>query len=112
VGIALFLSQLAVSKKTCSELRRQYPDYFISKNKVTLKPGAPLAEIFARILDNYQQYPINNIDGLKVDFEYGWVHLRQSNTEPIIRVYAEGTTLALAEEYAGRIIKDISSWVC
>jgi len=112
VGIALFLSQLAVSKKTCSELRRQYPDYFISKNKVTLKPGAPLAEIFARILDNYQQYPINNIDRLKVDFEYGWVHLRQSNTEPIIRVYAEGTTLALAEEYASRIIKDISSWVC
>lgn len=112
VGIALFLSHLALTGKSCSELRRDYPDYFISKNKVTLKPGASLTEIFDRIQDNYQQYPINNIDGLKVDFESGWVHLRQSNTEPIIRVYAEGTTPALAEEYAGRIISDIAEWVC
>jgi len=112
VGIALFLSNLALSKKTCSELRRQYPDYFISKNKVTLKPGARMEEIFTRILETYKQFPINNIDGLKVDFENGWVHLRQSNTEPIIRIYAEGTTPAQAEEYAGRIISELSSWVC
>jgi phosphomannomutase len=112
VGIALFLSQLAVSGKSCSELRHYYPDYFISKNKVTLKPGASLADIFARVQQNYQQYPINAIDGLKVDFEDGWVQLRQSNTEPIMRIYAEGKTLAQAEEYASRIINDISSWVC
>ena len=112
VGIALFLSHLAVSGKTCSELRHQYPDYFISKNKVTLRPGARLDQIFSRVRENYQQYPINNIDGLKVDFEYGWVHLRQSNTEPIIRIYAEGTTPALAEEYSGRIMSDLADWVC
>jgi len=112
VGIALFLSHLAVSGKTCSELRHQYPDYFISKNKVTLRPDARLDQIFSRVRENYQQYPINNIDGLKVDFEYGWVHLRQSNTEPIIRIYAEGTTLTLAEEYSGRIMSDLADWVC
>lgn len=112
VGIALFLSHLALTGKSCSELRRDYPDYFISKNKVTLKPGASLTEIFDRIQDNYQQYPINNIDGLKVDFESGWVHLRQSNTEPIIRIYAEGNSPSQAEEYAGRIISDMAEWVC
>jgi len=112
VGIALFLSNLALSENTCSELRRQYPDYFISKNKVTLKPGASLEEIFTRIHETYKQFPVNNIDGLKIDFENGWVHLRQSNTEPIMRIYAEGTTPSQAEEYAGRMISDISSWVC
>jgi phosphomannomutase len=112
VGIALFLSQLAVSGEACSELRNQYPDYYISKNKVTLKPEAKLSEIFARVQENYQQYPINAIDGLKVDFEDGWVHLRQSNTEPIMRIYAEGKIPAQAEEYANRIINEISSWVC
>lgn len=111
-GIALFLSQLAVSGKTCSELRHQYPDYFISKNKVTLKPGANLADIFARVRDNYKQYPINDTDGLKVDFEHGWVHLRQSNTEPIIRIYAEGVSPSQADEFAKRIMNDISDWVC
>jgi phosphomannomutase len=112
VGIALFLSQLAVSGKACSELRRQYPDYFISKNKVTLIPGASLVEIFTRVRENYQQYPINDSDGLKVDFENGWVHLRQSNTEPVIRIYAEGTSPAQADVYAKRIMDDISDWVC
>lgn len=112
VGIALFLSNLAISKKTCSELRSQYPDYFISKNKVSLKIGTELTDIFSRIREIYQQYPINNIDGLKVEFEHGWVHLRKSNTEPIIRIYAEGNTPAQAEEYAGRIINELSSWRC
>ena len=74
-----------------------------------MKPGANLAEIFSQVRENYQQYPINAIDGLKVDFEDGWVHLRQSNTEPIMRIYAEGKTPAQAEEYANRIISDISS---
>jgi phosphomannomutase len=111
-GIALFLSQLALSGKTCSELRAQFPDYFISKNKVTLKTGSDLKEIFSKVRSAYKQYPVNDIDGLKVDFENGWVHLRQSNTEPIIRIYAEGKSIEQAEEYAGRIINDISSWVC
>jgi phosphomannomutase len=112
VAIALFLSHLALSKKTCSGLRGQYPDYFISKNKVTLKQGASPDEIFTRIQENYDQFPINNIDGLKVDFQFGWVHLRLSNTEPVMRIYAEGRTQGQAEDYAGRIISDISSWVC
>jgi phosphomannomutase len=112
VGIALFLSKLAISKESCSSLRSQYPDYFISKNKVTLKPDASIEEIFSRINVKYKQFPINDIDGLKIDFEDGWVHLRQSNTEPVMRIYAEGKTPAQAEEYADRIIRDISSWVC
>ena len=112
VGIALFLSHLALSNKTCSELRGQYPDYFISKNKVTLKPAVIPDELFSRIRRIYKDLPINDIDGLKIDFEDGWVHLRQSNTEPIMRIYAEGTSPEQAEKYAGLIIHEISEWTC
>ncbi len=111
-GIALFLSHLALSGKSCSELRRQYPDYFISKNKVTLKDGAKPQELFDRVKEQYTDFPVNDIDGLKIDFEDGWVHLRQSNTEPIMRVYAEAVTPEQADKYAGRIIHDISQWAC
>jgi len=112
VGIALFLSHLALSEKSCSELRRQYPDYFISKNKVVLKSGANPGDMFNSIRDIYKNFPLNEIDGLKIDFENGWVHMRQSNTEPIIRIYAEGTTPEQAEKYAGGIISKISQWAC
>jgi len=112
VGIALFLSQLALSNKTCSELRKTYPDYVISKNKVVLKPGVTPEELLSRIKDIYKDFRINDTDGLKIDFDEGWVHLRQSNTEPIMRIYAEGTTRDQAEKYAGDIIGKISQWTC
>ena len=111
-GIALFLTHLAISGKSCSDLRRQYPDYFISKNKVTLKDGAKPQELIDRVKELYSDFPVNDIDGLKIDFEDGWVHLRQSNTEPVMRVYAEAVTPEQADKYAGRIIHDISQWAC
>jgi phosphomannomutase len=112
VGIALFLSQLAISEKTCSELRSHYPDYFMSKNRVMLKPGSSPDELFKKVKDIYKDFPVNDIDGLKIEFENGWVQLRQSNTEPIMRIYAEGRTPEQAEKYAGTIIDQISQWTC
>jgi phosphomannomutase len=112
VGIALFLTQLALSGKTCSELRKTYPEYKMSKNKAVLKAGTVTEEMFAFIKEKYAALPMNDADGLKIDFEDGWVHLRLSNTEPIIRIYAEGTSETRASDYASRIIKDISHWTC
>jgi len=112
VGIALFLSHLAISAKSCTQLRQQYPDYKMSKNKVSLKPGASTERMFAEIKDKYGAFPINDMDGLKIDFKDGWVHLRLSNTEPIMRVYSEGKSEKQAEEYAADVIRDISQWVC
>jgi phosphomannomutase len=112
VGIALFLSQLALSEKSCSDLRSHYPDYFMSKNRVMLKPGSSPDELFKKVKDIYKDFPVNDIDGLKIEFENGWVQLRQSNTEPIMRIYAEGKTHEQAEKYAGTIINQISQWTC
>ena len=112
VGIALFLSHLAVSGLSCSGLRAQYPDYYISKNKVTLKPGATPKDVFDRIRDAYKNFPINDADGLKIDFEEGWVHLRQSNTEPIMRIYAEGKSAEQAEQFAAGVKAEISDRAC
>jgi phosphomannomutase len=112
VGIALFLSHLALSKMKCSELRKQYPDYLISKNKVTLKPGTTPESIIGKIREIYRDFPINDSDGLRIDFRDGWVHLRQSNTEPVMRIYAEGKDREQAEKFAGTIIRDISPWTC
>lgn len=112
VGIALFLSQLALSGKSCSSLRDDYPHYFISKNKVELKPGTDLKALFAQIKAQYGNWPFNEADGLKIDFTDGWVHLRTSNTEPIMRVYAEAGTMRKADEYAAEIINMISKMWC
>ena len=112
VGIALFLSHLALSKKSCSMLRKQYPEYFISKNKAVLKADADTAEMFDKIKKTFRGFPINESDGLKIDFEQGWVHLRLSNTEPIMRIYAEAPSPQLADEFASRIIREISQWSC
>ncbi|MBL0155344.1 MAG: phosphoglucosamine mutase [Chitinophagaceae bacterium] len=89
IGIGLFLSHLAAFGKTISALRKQYPDYFISKNKIELAQGVDVKPIFAKIMEKYRNYPLNTEDGLKIIFESDWVHLRTSNTEPIIRIYAE-----------------------
>ena len=111
VGIALFLTQLAKSGKSCSELRAGYPPYFISKNKIELSPEIIPDEILAALTDKYKDERINTIDGLKIDFEKEWVHLRKSNTEPIIRIYAESNTNEKADELANKIMEEIRSLV-
>ncbi len=107
IGIALFLSHLARSKKTCKQLRNTYPDYFISKNKIQLNENVEVAAIFKNIKEKYKAQPINDIDGLKIEFDTDWVHLRTSNTEPIIRIYAESNHENTANNIAMRLIKDI-----
>jgi len=108
VGIALFLSHLAKSKKTCSQLRLDYPNYFISKNKIELEPTMNVDAILEAIKEKYKHEKINAIDGVKIDFANEWVHLRKSNTEPIIRIYSESQTEATAETLAKNIINDIN----
>lgn len=106
-GIALFLSLLAKSGKSCSMLRATYPDYFISKNKIELTPETDVTEILERIREKYSKHPVNTIDGVKIEFDKEWVHLRRSNTEPIIRIYSESQSLTTANNLAGKIIADI-----
>lgn len=107
VGIALFLSHLARSGKSCSMLRSTYPDYYISKNKIELSPGVDVGEILERIREKYSRQPINTVDGVKIEFDREWVHLRRSNTEPIIRIYSESQSLTTANNLASKIISDI-----
>ncbi len=106
-GIALFLSHLAISKKSVKQLRNTYPDYFMSKNKITLEDGVDVKAIFAKIKKRYPHAKFNEVDGLKIDFENDWVHLRTSNTEPIIRIYAESNFETTATNVALRLMKDI-----
>lgn len=108
IGIALFLTHLAKEKKTVKQLRSSYPDYFISKNKIELKEGVDLKKIFTVIEKKYKKQPINNIDGLKIEFDTDWVHLRPSNTEPIIRIYAESNLQTTAANIAKRLMQDIN----
>lgn len=108
IGIALFLTHLAHTKKTVKQLRNTYPDYFMSKNKITLGAGVNVKEIFEKIKIKYKNQPINTEDGLKVEFDNDWVHLRTSNTEPIIRIYAESNFETTAYNIAKRFMQDIS----
>jgi len=107
VGIALFLSHLAKSKKKCSELRTMYPDYYISKNKIQLTHDINSDKILTAMKNKYESYPINEVDGIKIEFEKEWIHLRKSNTEHIIRIYAESYSPEKANVLAGKIIKEI-----
>lgn len=107
IGIALFLSHMALEKKSAKQLRNSYPDYFMSKNKIELTAGFDLKKIFEHIKKKYKQHPINTEDGLKIEFENDWVHLRTSNTEPIIRIYAESNSETVAANIASKLIKDI-----
>lgn len=107
MGIALFLSHLATFGKSCSMLRASYPDYFISKNKIELTPEINVDKILAGIKDKYKKQPVNTIDGVKIEFDKEWVHLRQSNTEPIIRIYSESESESTANNLAKKIIDDI-----
>ncbi len=108
IGIALFLTHLANTKKTVKQLRNSYPDYFISKNKIQLENGVDVKSIFEKIKDKYKNCPINVEDGLKIEFDKDWVHLRTSNTEPIIRIYAESNFSTTADNIASKLMKDIS----
>lgn len=107
VGIALFLTHLAKFGKSASMLRRIYPNYYISKNKIELTPSIDVDAVLERIKAKYARNPINSIDGVKIEFDREWVHLRKSNTEPIIRIYSESDTLSTAEHLAHKIISDI-----
>lgn len=111
VGIALFLTHLAKSNVTCSELRNSYPNYVMSKNKIELTPDINVDELLVQLQQKYTDKEINTIDGVKIHFDNGWVHLRKSNTEPIIRIYAENTTKEKADELAQQIIKDVEEMV-
>ena len=107
VGIALFLSHLARKKMKVSELRATYPSYFISKQKVQLTPEIDVDAILAKVKERFAGEEITDIDGVKSDFPEKWVHLRKSNTEPIIRIYAEAHTMAEAEALGGELIRVI-----
>lgn len=108
IGIALFLTYLAKTKKTVSHLRDSYPHYYISKNKVELDKSINVREIIESIQNKYKSYPLNTEDGLKIELnDKEWIHLRQSNTEPIIRIYAESQTQKTADNLAHKMIMDI-----
>jgi phosphomannomutase len=107
IGIALFLTHLAKEEKTIRQLRNTYPDYFMSKNKIELTEGIAMEEIFTDLKEKYKKYQLNTEDGLRIDFESDWVHLRSSNTEPIIRIYSESTLEASADNIARKIMLDI-----
>lgn len=107
VGIALFLTQLAKKHCTVSELRASYPNYFISKNRIDLTPQIDVDAILIAMKGLYKQFETNDADGLKIDFPQGWVHLRKSNTEPIIRVYSEAPTMEQADNFARATMAEI-----
>ena len=107
IGIGLFLTHLAHSGKSVKQLRGMYPDYFISKNKIALEHSVDVSEVFKKIKDKYKALPINTEDGLKIEFDKDWVHLRTSNTEPIIRIYSESNFETTAENIAKKIMNDI-----
>lgn len=107
VGIALFLTHLTTCGKTVKQLRGSYPDYFIIKNKMELEQGLDLSQIFEKIRKKYKSQPVNTEDGLRIEFENDWVHLRSSNTEPIIRIIAESNFETTATNIANRLMHDI-----
>lgn len=107
VGIALFLTHLAQSGKTCSDLRDRYPSFFISKNKIGFSSEMNIDEILEKIIRKYKSMKITTIDGVKIHFGNEWVHLRKSNTEPIVRIYAESDLPDKAENLAKKIINDL-----
>ena len=111
VGIALFLSHLAHKKMSLSALRDSYPKYTISKNKIELTPQIDVDGVLSDMANKYQSFEVDTIDGVKIYIEKEWVHLRKSNTEPIIRIYSESETEQKANDLAVRIIEEIKSFI-
>ena len=108
VGTALFLTYLAKKNMTMTALRATYPAYFASKNKIELTPAIDVDKVLLEMKSRYSSEQVNDIDGVKIDFAESWVHLRKSNTEPIIRIYTEAKSLAEADSLAQKFIKEIS----
>jgi phosphomannomutase len=111
VGIALFLTHLAKSDNICSMVRESYPDYFIAKKKIELTPDINIDKLLVQVKEKYKKQPLNEVDGLKIEFEKEWVHLRKSNTEPIIRIYAESQSETTANSLAEKIIMDMKQFL-
>jgi len=111
IGIGLFLSALSHHKNGIRSFRSRYPDYFISKNKIELQHDIDVPGIFDRIKKKYKNHPVNTEDGLKIEFDNDWVHLRTSNTEPIIRIYAESNFETTANNIALRLMQDIKEFI-
>ena len=111
IGIGLFLSALSHHKNGIKSFRAKYPDYFISKNKIELQQGIDVKQIFDKIKRKYKNQPLNTDDGLKIEFDSDWVHLRTSNTEPIIRIYAESNFATTANNIALRLMQDIKEFI-
>ncbi|MCF4102630.1 phosphoglucosamine mutase [Gillisia sp. M10.2A] len=111
VGVALFLTYLAEKKQTVSAIKESYPQYFMSKNKIELTPDLDVDAILVAVQENHKKEEISTIDGVKIDFPENWVHLRKSNTEPIIRIYTEAKSQQEAEELAQKMIKEIKAIV-
>ena len=111
IGIGLFLSHFADSRKSLKSFRGNYPDYFISKNKIELQRDLDVQQIFEKIKKKYRNNPVNTEDGLKIEFDTDWVHLRTSNTEPIIRIYAESSFETTANNIANRLMQDIKEFI-
>lgn len=111
VGVALFLTHLANYGKSISQLKASYPNYHISKNKIELTPDINVDKVLKDMAKKYKKQPVSTIDGVKIEFDKEWVHLRKSNTEPIIRIYAESTSHSTADYLANKIISDIKDIV-
>jgi Phosphomannomutase len=109
VGVGLFLSLLATKKMSCKALRDSYPSYFMSKNKIQLTPQINVDGILETMATTYANEDVNTIDGVKIDFEDQWIHLRKSNTEPIIRIYTEAKSQLQADALAERFITEIKA---
>lgn len=111
IGIALIMTHLAKSGKSLKQIRNGYPDYFISKNKIELDNEINLEDIFEKLKSKYRSNPLNTIDGLRIEFDNDWVHLRPSNTEPIIRIIAESNFETTANNIATKLIRDIQEFI-
>ncbi len=111
IGIALFLTHLAKSGLTTAELRKSYPDYFMSKNKIDLPKETDVKVLLQKVKEEYASHEVNTVDGVKIEFEKSWVHLRASNTEPIIRVYSEASTIDKAKEIAEEVMEKIKKLI-
>jgi phosphomannomutase len=111
VGIALFLTYLSEKDLSVSELRSSYPNYFISKNKIELTNSTDMQFIISELANKYSKEKINLVDGLKIDFDEGWVHLRKSNTEPIVRIYSESISKQKADNLASIFVEEIKSLI-
>jgi phosphomannomutase len=109
IGIALFLTHLAKTGVSCAALRKTYPDYFMSKNKIDLPNTTDVPALLAKVKDQFANHPVNTEDGVKIEFDKSWVHLRASNTEPIIRVYSEAPSVEEAEQVAKQVMEKIEA---